>query len=221
MTTDGTKAPADRRRGKGRDADRSRTAILDAAERLFADLGFDGASLAAIAERSGVSAGLPAYFFGSKEELHAAVLTRVLTRRDTALDVVATEAEQLLDDPSQGGEASLRHLVAGYVDFLLEHPTFVWLLTRDALEHAGSREVDPRHSQLFAERMIRIMSRAGVAEVDEAPEQLFLSVIALCYFPLEHDSTIVAGMGQRAWTDAFQQKRVDHVVRLLLPRRDR
>lgn len=218
MTTDATKAPAERRRGRSRDADRSRTAILDAAERLFADQGFGGASLAAIADGAGVSAGLPAYFFGSKEELHAAVLARVLARRDEALDLVATEAERLLDDSSQGGEAALRRLVAGYVGFLLDHPSFVWLLTRDALEHAGSREASPRHSQLFAERMIRIMSRAGVAEVDQAPEQLFLSVIALCYFPLEHDTTIVAGMGQRAWTDAFQQKRVDHVVRLLLPR---
>lgn len=209
-------APAGRRAGRTRDADRSRAAILDAAEQLFADLGFQGASLAAIADRATVSVGLPAYFFGSKEALHDAVLHRVFDRRNAALDEVATRAEQVLDDDPEAGEEALRLLIRGYVDFLLFNPTFVWLLTRDALEHAGRREELPRHDQRFADRMVAVMTRAGVAEAALAPEQLFLSLIGMCYFPLEHDATIVAGMGQRGWTRAFQDRRVDHIVRLLL-----
>lgn len=214
--------PSAKRTRKIRDAERSRTAILDAAEQLFADQGFEGASLAAIAERAGVSVGLPGYFFGSKEELYHEVLQRVFERRDAALDAVATEAEQLLQESPDDGEAALRRLVGGYVDFLLANPTFVSLLTRDALEHAGDRAGKPRHSQRFAERMIRLMTQVGVAEAEDAPNHLFLSVVAMCYFPVEHDSTVVAGMGYRAWTQAFQQERVDHIVRLLLgPRRRR
>lgn len=204
-----------KRTGKVRDAERSRTAILEAAEDLFADLGFQGASLAAIAERAGVSVGLPGYFFGAKEDLHGEVLQRVFERRDAALESVATEAEELLEETGNG-KAALRRLIGGYVDFLLDNPTFVWLLTRDALEHAGNREVQPRHSQRFAERMIRIMVSAGVVEAEDAPDQLILSLLGMCYFPLEHDATVVAGMGQRAWARAFQEKRVDHIVRLLL-----
>jgi AcrR family transcriptional regulator len=208
--------PGSRRAGKVRDAERSRSAILDAAERLFADLGFQGASLAAIAEQAGVSVGLPGYFFGCKEELHRAVLARVFERRNAALEAVAIEAESLLQKNPDEGEPALRRLIGGYVEFLLDNPTFVWLLTRDALEHAGDREVLPRHSQRFADRMVEIMTRAGVAEAEHAPDQLFLSLIGMCYFPLEHDATMVAGMGQRAWTRAFQDRRVDHIVRLLL-----
>lgn len=207
-----------KRTGRVRDADRSRAAILDAAEHLFADLGFQGASLAAIADRAHVSVGLPGYFFGSKEELHDAVLQRVFDRRNAALDRVATDAEELLERAPEAGEEALRLLIRGYVDFLLENPTFVWLLTRDALEHAGNREELPRHSQRFADRMVSLMTRAGVTEAAHAPDQLFLSLIAMCYFPLEHDATIVAGMGQRAWSRAFHDRRVDHIVRLLLPR---
>jgi TetR/AcrR family transcriptional regulator len=207
--------PPARRARKARDAERSRVAILDAAEQLFAELGFQGASLAAIAERAYVSVGLPGYFFGSKDDLYQEVLQRVFERRDAALDVVATEAERILDESPDDGEAALRRLISGYVEFLLNNPTFVPLLTRDALERIGRREGRPRHSERFAERMIRIMARAGVAEAEEAPEQLFLSVIGMCYFPLEHDTTIVAGMGHRAWARAFQEKRVTHVVRLL------
>ncbi|MGB6133246.1 MAG: helix-turn-helix domain-containing protein [Acidobacteriaceae bacterium] len=50
-----------------RNADRSRTAILQAAEELFAEHGPNGASLAEIGERAGVSRGLPSYFFSDKE----------------------------------------------------------------------------------------------------------------------------------------------------------
>ncbi|MFD2356672.1 TetR/AcrR family transcriptional regulator [Nonomuraea ferruginea] len=161
--------PPAKRARKVRDAERSRIAILDAAEQLFADLGFQGASLAAIAERAYVSVGLPGYFFGSKEDLYHEVLQRVFERRDAALELVATEAEQLLEASPGDGEAALRRLIGGYVDFLLDNPTFVSLLTRDALERVGRREGQPRHSQRFADRMIRIMAQAGVVEADEAP----------------------------------------------------
>ena len=61
---------------KIRDADRSRRAILDAAEALFAEHGFKGATMAEIAASAGVSRGTPAYFFNSKEQLYRAVLGR-------------------------------------------------------------------------------------------------------------------------------------------------
>ncbi len=205
--------------GKGRDAERSRISILDAAEQLFAELGFTGASLAAIADKAGVSVGLPGYFFGSKEDLHREVLHRVFERRDAALDEVVDAAETLLAESPDDAEGALRKLVGGYVEFLLTTPTFVWLLTRDAIERAGDREVAPRHSRHFAERMVEIMTQIGVVGPGDDSDQLVLSVIGMCYFPLEHDATIVAGMGQRAWSRTFQEKRVDHIVRLLMAHR--
>lgn len=212
-TTDGGAA-----NGKSRDAERSRTAILDAAENLFASEGFQGASLAAIAKRAEVSVGLPGYFFGSKENLYRDVLHRVFERRNAAMDAVTTAAEELLSASPDDGEAALHRLVEGYVNFLMDNPTFVSLLSRDALEHAGNREVQPRHSPEFVKRMIQVMEQSGVAGAADNPDHLFLTFIGMCYFPLEHDATIVAGMGHRAWTPAFQQKRVDHIVRLLLSR---
>ncbi|MDP9362946.1 MAG: TetR/AcrR family transcriptional regulator, partial [Chloroflexota bacterium] len=62
--------------GRTRDADRSREAILDAAEALFAERGYEGASLQEIGRAAGVSRGTPGYFFGSKERLYQAVLER-------------------------------------------------------------------------------------------------------------------------------------------------
>lgn len=51
-------------------------AILDAAERLFADFGFDGASLRKITARAGVNLAAANYHFGSKEALLQAALAR-------------------------------------------------------------------------------------------------------------------------------------------------
>src|SRR5712691_10113368 len=71
-------------RVKTRDAERSRAAILDAAEQLFAERGFDGASLGDIAGAAALSRATPSYFYGNKEQLYAAVLERIFADRDTA-----------------------------------------------------------------------------------------------------------------------------------------
>jgi AcrR family transcriptional regulator len=52
----------------------TREAILDAARRLFAERGYDGASLRAIGAAAGVDAALVAHFFGSKAELLTAAV---------------------------------------------------------------------------------------------------------------------------------------------------
>ncbi len=200
-----------------RDAERSRASILDAAELVFAESGFPGASLAAIAKAATVSAALPAYFFGSKEQLYDAVIARSLARRADYVERVRARAEEHLDGTSRGTEAALRELVSGYIDFLLTNPAFVPLLTRDALKHADARENLPRHASSFAESLRGFLVRAGATHVDTELDHLLLTVIAICYFPLEHDSTLVAGMGHRAWSESFQARRVEHIVHLLLP----
>ena len=65
---------------KERNAARSREAILDAAEELFALHGYDGTSLNQVGTQAGVSRGTPGYFFGSKEALYQAVLERCFGR---------------------------------------------------------------------------------------------------------------------------------------------
>ena len=63
-------APAPRRR----DAAASRTALLDAAQELFADRGFDATTVRDIGVRAGVDPALIARYFGSKTGLYLAAL---------------------------------------------------------------------------------------------------------------------------------------------------
>ena len=59
-----------------RRGDTTRLSILDAAERSFAESGFDGVSLRTITERAGVDLALANYHFGTKENLLHEVIAR-------------------------------------------------------------------------------------------------------------------------------------------------
>jgi AcrR family transcriptional regulator len=66
--------------------------ILAAAENLFARSGFDRITLAGIGQAAGLSRQAPAYFFGDKERLYAAVLERVFAAHQERLGASAAMA---------------------------------------------------------------------------------------------------------------------------------
>jgi AcrR family transcriptional regulator len=198
-----------------RDAGASRRAILDAAETLFARRGYEQASLGEIGRRAGVSAALPAYFFGGKRALYEAVLERLLSEREQRLEPLAARAA---DELERTGELrpALELLIDGYLDFLLERTALVRLMGREAL--AGGRHLapGPRHSVAVAgglARFLRSLSPPSGPAVD--PEQLLISVVALCFFPIEHNDTMLAAMGLDAAGAGFAAARKRHVVDVL------
>src|SRR6478736_2657479 len=112
--------------------------ILDAAETLFMEHGFEATSLRAITTAAGVNLAAVNYHFGSKEELFQAVLTRrldpmnqervdLLTRLereaapvplpcDRILSAMFVPALKLARDPERGGKDFLRLLGRAYAD---------------------------------------------------------------------------------------------------------
>jgi TetR/AcrR family transcriptional regulator len=199
-----------------RDADTSRRAILDAAETLFAEQGFDGASLQAIGRRAGLSAALPAYFFADKEGVYRAVMERILAAREARLGPVAVRAGDVLEATGDL-RAGLEILIDGYVDFLCERPALVRLMGREALDGGRRLGPEPRHSVAVESGLARIVGwlepRPG-ASVD--PQQLLITTVGLCFFPVEHNDTMLAGMGLDATSETFKAARKRHVVDLLV-----
>ena len=61
-----------------RDAERTRTAILNAAQTLFSTRGFTNTGVREVAELAGVNSALVGRYFGSKEGLFRATLERVI-----------------------------------------------------------------------------------------------------------------------------------------------
>lgn len=72
------------------------TALLAAARDLFAERGYDGASIRAITERAGANLGAVTYHFGSKEALyHAVIESKVGPLREKVVAAAAGEGEPL------------------------------------------------------------------------------------------------------------------------------
>jgi AcrR family transcriptional regulator len=205
-------APAPIRR---RDGEASRRAILDAAERLFAERGYDAASLHEIGRRAGVSTALPAYFFDSKDGLYEAVLSRLLVERERRLEPVAAAAQAELARSAELRPA-LELLVGGYLTFLRERPALVRLMAREALDGARRLGPGPRHSAAvqggLAAFVDSLQPRPGPS-VDA--EQLLITTVALCFFPIEHNDTMLAAMGLDATDERFAEARTRHVVDVL------
>ena len=101
-------------RERVRDAERSRELILDAAEYLFAERGYEETSLSDVGKRAGVSRATPGYFFGSKAELHRAVLERCFA--DVRQAVREGKARALAS--GQTPDVILAGAVNDYADFV-------------------------------------------------------------------------------------------------------
>ena len=76
----------------------ARDAILDSAEMLFGERGFNGASLRQITEKAGVNLAAVNYYFRSKEDLYRQVVIRRVRPINEQRLILLTQAEQLAGD---------------------------------------------------------------------------------------------------------------------------
>jgi TetR/AcrR family transcriptional regulator len=194
-------------REKIRDATRSRRAILDAGEQLFARRGYEAATMGDIGAAAGLSRGAPAYFFGTKEDLYRAVLARAFT--ETA------ELVQAVDLDADGFEEAATKTIGRYLDFLSARPSFLELVVRECLEGGRFLHGLPEHLAAVAAAM-QVVEQGQVslrAELD--PRHLLLSGISLCWFPLIA-RPLTAGLGFDPQSPVFVEQRKKQVVELLL-----
>ena len=100
----------------------TRTAILAAAEHIFADGGLEGARMDAIAAKAGVNKALLYYYFRGKEELYAAIL-------ESHLQEFHRRALEILSANGSARSKLLRYMSLHF-DFLSQRPFFPRLIHR-------------------------------------------------------------------------------------------
>lgn len=145
------------RRRAGQAARSTRDVILDTAERHFAERGFDGVSVRAIAADAGLKNQASLYHhFRNKRDLYEAVLKRGI---DPIIAVVAASSggAQLAELP--------RDAVTGFldsvVDYLLEHPYLPRLLQRASLD-------DSRYLRATLGRSLRPLYAQGISVIAQS-----------------------------------------------------
>jgi AcrR family transcriptional regulator len=196
-----------------RDAARSRAAIIDAAEELFAQRGFAGTSLGDIGARAGLSRGTPSYFYGAKEELYVAVLERVFAAREEATASAFAELHEWTRTGDGTLAAALAHAVEGYMTFLLERPTFVRLIEWEELEGGQRMRATPRASRAIEDAFAAARAaarRRGLRAFNV--EDAVVLFVSLTFSPLAQTSTFMATLGRDLTDRATLRRHVRFVV---------
>ena len=101
-----------------------RNQLVGVAKGVFAELGYDGASVEEIASRAGVSKPIVYEHFGGKEGLYAVVVDRETTR---LLEMITSRLGAGL-----GAREQVRNSAMAFMDYIEEDPAGFRVLTRDS-----------------------------------------------------------------------------------------
>ncbi len=87
---------------------------------------------------------------------------------------------------------------------------------REALDGGRRLGPEPRHSLAIQESLAQIIGSLPAQARPVDLEQMVVSTVALCFFPIEHNDTMLAAMGLDATSERFAQARKRHVVDVLV-----
>ena len=162
-----TRTPRERAREARNDVYRQH--VFEAAERVFAERGFEQAKVQEISKLAGLSMGTIYGLFPGKTELHRAILEE---RGREVLALVRAIAA-----PEGPARQALDALIEGYIGYFVAHPDFLRMHLRAgtswALSPAGT-DAQVKHWQQIHALQAAIFRR-GIAEgvfVDEDPAYL-------------------------------------------------
>jgi TetR/AcrR family transcriptional regulator len=201
-----------------RDADRSRKAILDAAETLFAERGFEAVSLQEIGDAAGLSRGTPNYFFGSKEDLYVGVLERVFADREEATTRAFAPVRAWCESERAGSlRRPLTRAIESYMSFLLARPAFVRLIVREELRGSDGLRRAQREATAMRDALAAVRAVAGKRalrrfDVDDA----VLVLVSLTFSPLSQQSTFMSALGRDLTDAAVRRQHIRLVVGQML-----
>ena len=160
------------RRARRRDAAATRDALLAAGTELFAERGYDGVPVWAIAQKAGVNKAMINYHFGGKRKLYRAIVSA------TFGEMVAS-VERLAESPRPAPEV-LRELIAVVGEIATRrHPHFCSMMLREVV--AGGEHLDPELIDKPARilgAVQRIVAR-GVSNGDFRPVDPVLTHLSL------------------------------------------
>ncbi|UTW10197.1 TetR/AcrR family transcriptional regulator [Marinobacterium rhizophilum] len=178
-----------KRRSRIREAHETR--ILAAAEDVFAQFGYNGASLETIAEQAGMSKQNMLYYFSSKEILYHRVLKNIL---DLWLEKM-TLLEQAGEDPA----AMLENYIRGKFEISRTHPNGSKVFANEIINGAPHLKEYLRQRllpQLEADIvLVRGWIRDGVIDPIE-PEHLFFTIWASTQTYADFSAQIELSLGK-------------------------
>jgi AcrR family transcriptional regulator len=197
-----------------RDAERTRQALLAAAEIEFSTKGLAGARVDVIAEQAGANKRMLYYYFGSKEELYLAVLERAYA----AMRKVERELNLTHLLPLE----AIRTLVEFKFDYCQQHQQIIALLAGENMLGATylkrSRRLRDMNQSLVD--VIKTVLDKGVARGEIKPGidplHLYISMSALSYFYFSNTATLSVAFARALASPAERKLRRAHAVEVIM-----
>ncbi|HEV8190258.1 MAG TPA: TetR family transcriptional regulator [Ktedonobacterales bacterium] len=178
---------AEQARRRGRDAGSARQAILAAAEEAFANQGFDGARVDAIAEASGYNKALLFHYFGDKLGLYREV---VFLRRDETDGCIGEMLLEAAGDPSipldRARVQAFIEQVSGWMfDHFAERPRvlriFAWEIASGWESFLAAKRENP-HAFKWVGPALDFIHRAqeqGIIHRDLDPKMIVIHIMSM------------------------------------------
>ncbi|NJP91019.1 TetR/AcrR family transcriptional regulator [Nonomuraea sp. FMUSA5-5] len=159
------------RRATERKGDVRERAILDTCEALLAHKGYDAMTVGDIAEGAGITRGALYFYFGSKQEVVAALVARTVEHLWER-----SRATAQAEEPRQAIAAAMRRTV----ELWNEHGPVFRTAIDLSLTVPEIGELWSRTAELFITAITAVLERAGVQAGNE-PEQASAMAAALCW----------------------------------------
>lgn len=195
-----------------RDSESTRSAVLCAAERLFAEQGFAATSMRDISQLSGVSHPLIHHHFGGKNDLYSAVKRRLVEDYARRFPNAAKAANRPLNV-----RAEMRRLMK----YIGGNPMMLRLAARTRLE--GDHQAWPGEPAVLdmLTRRITFSQKRGLIRADITAEHLSIMLMGLVYFWLERREYLAYRFGTRINDADYLRQAIALIERGVEPRKQK
>jgi len=192
-----------------------RDSILEAAEDVFVEKGFSGASISVIAEKAGVAKSLIYHHFKSKEDLWR----EVIQQRFSMADLI----EKLYQTLSKKSAGSLVDIVAGrdgFFEFLKRNPGMVRMMTWLNLEGSGPAPGPKDLQRKVIGVIVRMMEEGRLrSDLDPAVLPIFFMSICTHWFAAKWDfrEWFDSSLGEEELDRRYIEGAMDIILKGILP----
>ena len=204
------RAPSPEAQSKGLIRQTNEALILLAAEKVFARAGFGGATMAAIAEGSGLPKANLHYYFGSKDVLYRAVLAHILNDWLVPTHGITSEAEP---------RAALEEYIRAKMDLSAQRPDGSKVFANELLHGAPvvKELLSTELRQLVIDKAAVVqgwIDAGRMAPVDAT--HLFFTIWATTQTYADFDVQVSAVLGTESLGPKDYARATEHVVALIL-----
>jgi AcrR family transcriptional regulator len=192
----------------GASGDRTRERVIGAALESFAEHGFAGSSVRAIARKARIRVSSLYHYFASKEALYEAVLAKL---QDEMRELTIGALSENRDIRAMG-----RETVGKFFDFLLANPAYVKLGFHHRLDGVAlfDRPVTERWFGLM-EGLLKPAQKLGLVKSVE-PAFLLVTVDGLVHWHIANDPFYRATLGKGLDDPEIVKRAREHVIQVVM-----